>query len=267
MTACPACGKSVRPIWPSCRSCGALLMAIPAPLAPAGATRTATATAAGATAGAAAVAAPSAAEQFFAPAVLQPITQMPPAVPHAHPRAGTTSTDSLRKWFLLFGMVAFMGAALATAWFTFRSSSGAKHQTPVVLAPAVPAAGLPTSLGAVVRMQAESTRRTAVQTIEQVGSGEVTSLAAIQPNFTWLAGEAPSTDSHAVSVAQSAGVVTIAVAASNHDVCAFAQWSPSVSPRYVTMAHEPSCAAVDAPTTGWSSEAGGAASDLPDANG
>ena len=265
MTVCPACGKSVRPIWPSCRSCGALLMAIPAPLASAGATRSTTATATAKASGA--VAAPSAAEQFFAPAVLQPIAQLPTAVPHAHPHASTTSTDSLRKWFLLFGMVAFMGAALATAWFTLRSSSGAKHQTPVVLAPAVPAAGLPNSLGAVVRMQAESTRRTAVQTIEQVGSGDVTSLAAMQPNFTWLAGEAPSIDSHAVSVAQSAGVVTIAVAASNHDVCAFAQWSPSVSPRYVTMAHEPSCAAVDAPTTGWSSEAGGAASDLPDANG
>lgn len=259
MSVCPACGKTVRPIWPSCRSCGALLMAIPAPLAPTGVTRTATA------AGAAAVAAPSAAEQFFAPAVLQPLAQLPPAVPHAH--ASTTSTDSLRKWFLLFGMVAFMVAALATAWFTLRSSSGAQHQTPVVLAPAVPAAGLPTSLEAVVRIQAESTRRAAVQTIEQVGSGDVTSLAPMQPNFRWLAGDEPSTDSHVVSVAQSAGVVTVAVAASNHDVCAFAQWSPGASPLYVTMAHEPSCAAVDAPKTGWSSEAGGAASDLPDANG
>ncbi len=261
MTVCPDCGKTVRPIWPSCRSCGALLMAIPAPLAPAGATRTATAT----SAGAAAVAAPSAAEQFFAPAVLQPVAQLPMAARPAY--ASTTSTDSLRKWFVLFGMVVFMVAALATAWFTLRSSSGAHHQTPVVLAPAVPAAGLPTSLSAVVRIQAESTRRAAVQTLEQVGSGDVTALAAMQPSFTWLAGNAPSTDSHVVSVAQTAGVVTIAVAASNHDVCAFAQWSPGASPLYVTMAHEPSCAAVDAPKTGWSSEAGGAASDLPDANG
>jgi hypothetical protein len=35
----------------------------------------------------------------------------------------------------------------------------------------------------------------------------------------------------------------------------------------VTMAHEPSCAAIDAPGGGWSTEAGGAASDLPDDNG
>jgi hypothetical protein len=265
VSVCPACGINVRPIWPSCRSCGALLMAIPAPLAPAGATRAGTATASGA--GAAAVAAPSAAEQFFAPTVLQPIAQLPPTFAHAHAHASTTSTESARKWFVLFGMVAFMVAAVATAWFTLRSSSGAQRQTPVVLAPAVPAAGLPSGLGAVVRMQAESTRRTAVQALEEVGSGDLTALAAMQPSFTWLAGNQPSTDSHVVSVAQSAGIVTIAVAASNHDVCAFARWSPGASPLYVTMAHEPSCAAVDAPGTGWSNEAGGAASDLPDANG
>jgi hypothetical protein len=32
------------------------------------------------------------------------------------------------------------------------------------------------------------------------------------------------------------------------------------------MAHEPSCSAVTAPTTNWSTEPGGAASDLPDDN-
>ena len=71
-----------------------------------------------------------------------------------------------------------------------------------------------------------------------------------------------------MSVAGSSnGTVTIAVSASNHDICAFGQWTTSGVAQYVTMAHLPSCTAVNAPQTGWSGEAGGAASDLPDPNG
>jgi hypothetical protein len=250
MSACPACGQDVRPIWPTCRSCGALLMAPPAPFAPVGATVT--------------PAMPSAAEQFFAPAVLQPIAQLPPAPP-AYTSA--TPTAGAAKWLALIGIVAFVVAAFATAWFTLRPGAGTQRQTPVVLAPRAPTAGLPTSLQAVVRIGAESTRRNALQAVEQVGSGDVASLANMQPSYKWFAGNQPSTDSHAVSVAQNTGVVTIAVAASNHEICAFGQWWPGAPPRYVTMAHEPSCAAMNAPTSGWSSEPGGAASDLPDDNG
>ncbi|MDQ1447757.1 MAG: hypothetical protein QOC79_728, partial [Actinomycetota bacterium] len=169
------------------------------------------------------------------------------------------------RWFALIGVV--LAAAFATVWFTFGPGTGARHGTPVALAPRVPTAGLPTSLEAVVRIGAESTRRNALQTVEQVGNGDVASLANMQPNYKWLAGNERSTDSHVVSVAQNGDVVTIAVAASNHDVCAFGQWWPGATPQYVTMAHEPSCAAADAPGSGWSSEAGGAASDLPDDNG
>ena len=65
-------------------------------------------------------------------------------------------------------------------------------------------------------------------------------------------------------MAQNGSTVTIAVDASSHDVCAFGQWSPNATPLYVTMAHVPTCAAVDAPGAGWSTESGGAGSDLPD---
>ncbi|MDP9332615.1 MAG: hypothetical protein M3Q30_04795 [Actinomycetota bacterium] len=255
MTACPACGQNVRPIWPTCRSCGALLMARPVPFAAEGATVPA--------------AAPSAAEQFFAPAVLQPTARLLPAAPaYTNPPSTASSGASARgagKWLALIGMVVV--AAVATLWFTFRPGTGVQHRAPVALAPRAPTAGLPTSLEAVVRIGAESTRRNALQTVEQVGNGDVASLANMQPNYKWFDGNERSTDAHVVSVAQDGGVVTIAVAASNHDVCAFGQWWPGARPQYVTMAHEPSCAAANAPRTGWSSEAGGAASDLPDDNG
>ena len=160
-------------------------------------------------------------------------------------------------------MFGFFVAAVATAWFTFGSAS-APRPVPQVLAPRTPTAGLPTSLSAIVRIQAESTRRTALQAVEQVGRGDPTALAAMQPNYTWLPGGTPSADAHNVSVAQNAGVITIAVAASNHDVCAFGQWSAGGPAQYVTMEHQPTCDAFDAPSTGWSTQAGGAASDLPD---
>jgi hypothetical protein len=256
MNVCPGCGQSVRPVWPTCRACGTLLMTAPAPVAPIGA--------------AVAVAGPSADEQFFAPAVLQPKVQMPsmpepPAYTHSTRIAG--SGGEMGKWFALVAMVVFLIAAFATMWFTFKPGASAQSQRPVVLEPRPPTAGLPTSLDAIVRIQAESSRRTALQTVEQLGNGEIAGLAAAQPDFTWIAGDRPSTDPRTVSVARSTGAVTIAVSGSSKDVCAFGQWSPGGTPMYVTMAHEPACSAVNAPGTGWSAEPGGAASDLPDNNG
>ena len=66
----PACEQDVRPFWPTCRSCGALLMAPPAPVVPLGTTPEP-----------APPGAPVANEQFFAPTVLHPITQLPPEAP------------------------------------------------------------------------------------------------------------------------------------------------------------------------------------------
>jgi hypothetical protein len=231
-------------------------MAAPAPVAPIGA--------------AVAAPGPSTDEQFFAPAVMPRLAQMPstPELPmYTHSPRIAGSGGEMGKWFALIGMVVFLIAAFATMWFTLEPGASKHKETPVALDPRAPTAGLPTSLDAIVRIQAESSRRTALQTVEQLGSADVAGLAAAQPNYKWIAGDQPSTDAHMVSVAQRAGLVTIAVSASNKDICAFGRWSTGGTPVYVTMAHEPACAAVDAPDVGWSTEAGGAASDLPDDNG
>jgi hypothetical protein len=275
---CPECGREVRLVWPTCKSCGTLLMARPEPLSSVGAPAQG-AVAAGATdagSGAAlpgsppappvAAQPPSEAEQFFAPAVMQPVTYNPPADPRA---SWSPSGDEARggmdtgKWILLGGLVLFVIAAIATAYVTF-GSAAKNHPAPVVLAPRAPTAGLPTSLDAIVRIEAESSRHTALQAVEQLGGGDIVRLAAMQPNYSWIAGDQPSKDSHTVSVSQYDSVVTIAVSASNKDICAYGRWAVGGTPVYVTMAHEPSCAATTAPADNWSTEAGGAASDLPD---
>ena len=219
-------------------------MAPPAPVAPIGAPVEAPA--------------PGTDEQFFAPTVLQPITQLPPAAPVPSP----VSTRGKVTAAVL--VAAFVAAAGATAWFTVRPGASPKAEAPTVLAPRAPTAGLPTSLSVIVRVEAESARHTALQTIEATGNADLATLANAQPDYQWVAGNQPSSDPKVVSVAQSGNVVTIAVDASSHDVCAFGQWSPEAAPLYVTMAHVPTCAAVDVPSAGWSTEAGGAGSDLPD---
>jgi hypothetical protein len=255
MSACPACGGDVRPVWPTCRSCGALLMAPPAPVVSIGAD---------------ADSAPSAAEQFFTPAVFRAPVKVdaPPSYAYTHDTrvagTGAGSGAGAGKWIALAGMVVFVIAAVAIAWFTIRPGAAAKADTPVVLPARPPAQGLTPNLADIVRVEAESTRHTALQAVAQVGNGNLGPLAAAQSNYAWVGGSEASPDPHTVSVVQNAGNVTIAVAASNHDVCAFGQWSQNATPVYVTMAHEHTCAAVNAPTTGWSTQPGGASSDLPD---
>ncbi len=220
----------------------------PAPAVPPGA---------GAT-GSAAAAAPSPEEQFFTPTVLQPITHLAPAAP-AH-----ASLSPGKKLVAAFLVVAFVVAAGATVWLGFGPGQATQHQTAEVLAPRPPTVGLPTSLDVIVRVEAESARHTALETIEAGGTADLADLASEQPNYTWIVGDKASSDPKTVSVAEDAATVTIAVAASNHDVCAFGRWAPNSTPVYVTMAHEDACAAVHAPASGWSTEPGGAASDLPD---
>jgi hypothetical protein len=225
-------------------------MAPPAPVVPLGTTPEPAAP------GAAGAAATD--EQFFAPAVLQPVTHLPPDAP---PRASMSTRAKVTGAILV---VAFVVAAGATAWSTVRPGGTAKAEVPTVLAPRAPSAGLPGNLSVIVRVEAESARRTALQTIEASPNADLSTLASAQPDYQWVAGDQPSSGPKVVSVARSAGTVTIAVEASSHDVCAFGQWSPNASPSYVTMAHVPTCAAVDAPGAGWSAEPGGAGSDLPD---
>jgi hypothetical protein len=296
MKLCPACEQGVSPVWPTCRTCGALLMAPPPPLAYAGAAPASASATVGASRHSSApsrvdpptnATAPGTAteipaeEQFFAPATLLPTATGAPAEPAesvapvatwASTRVGTRAGADVAartgpgKWIALIATIGFVVAAVAIALVTF-GGAGTDKQTPEALAPRAATAGLPTSLPDVVRIQAESTRRTALQAVQRLGRGDPGALADDDPDFAWVPGDEPSSDAHQVSVMQNGVVVTLAVAASNHDVCAFAQWQQGGTPHYVTMAHQPRCAAVDAPTTGWSSEAGGAASDLPDDKG
>jgi hypothetical protein len=254
-------------------------MARPEPLAPVGAPAEGTGAASvGNAANAAASGAPapgpmSEAEQFFAPTVLQTGPQLPATTAtSAFPSPYRTiensfdepnGTQTSRNPIVVGGVVLFLIAAIATAYFTLGPAAH-KHLTPVVLAPKPPTNGLTTSLDDVVRMVAESSRRNALQAVESVGSGDLTQLKLAQPNYTYIRGDQASTDPQTVSVAQNQSTVTIAVSGSNKDICAYGRWAPGSTPVYVTMAHEPACAATTAPNVGWSTEPGGAASDLPD---
>jgi hypothetical protein len=232
-------------------------MAAPAPVSPIGA--------------AVAAPGPSTEEQFFAPVVMQPGAQMTapslelPVYTHSPRIAG--SGGEMAKWFMLIGVVAFLFAAFAAMWYGLKPGASAASNKPVALAPKAPTAGLPTSLTDIVRIQAESSRRTAMQTIEAVGNADMAELANAQPSYEWIAGNQPSTDPHIVSVAKTAAGADLAVSGSNKDICAFARWAPDATPTYVTMANETTCSAANAPADGWSKEPGGAASDLPDDNG
>jgi len=145
-------------------------------------------------------------------------------------------------------------------------------EVPTVLAPRPPAAGLPTNLADVVRIAAESARHTALETVIELagpaGAPLTTAqLAQDQPNYQWIAGDQPSTTNTVVSITSGTAVDVIAVSGTDKDICAFARWSPSIGSEYVTMAHVTNCAATNTPLTGWSSQAGGSAQDLPGVDG
>ncbi|MDQ1382517.1 MAG: hypothetical protein QOJ71_3236, partial [Actinomycetota bacterium] len=107
MNTCPGCSMEVRPLWPTCRACGTLLMAPPAPMtsdvaAAAGATSIAT------------NGASSVHEQFFAPAVLQPVPQLPPSSTAPTRRSGAGRSNvggDAGKWIVLAAMFFFFVAA------------------------------------------------------------------------------------------------------------------------------------------------------------
>jgi hypothetical protein len=212
---------------------------------------------------------PSTEEQFFAPAVFRAPVAVEAATSFEYTNAARPDPSGVGvgKWAALAGMVIFLVVAIAVAALAIKPGAKTSAQTPVVLAPKPPVASLTPDLGAIVRVEAESARHTALQAVASIESGDPGALAAAQPDYKWVAGNQPSADPHTVSVVQNPGDVTIAVAASNHDVCAFGRWSKNTTPVYVTMGHQQSCAAVNAPTTGWTTQAGGAASDLPDDNG
>ncbi len=140
--------------------------------------------------------------------------------------------------------------------------------TPTILAPHEPFVGIPTSLADVVRIEAESTRHTALSVIISAASSNsaplsTAQMAGLQPGYHWLPGNQPSTTNTEISVSSGPGVDVIAVSGTNKDICAYGRWSTAAGPTYVTMAHVKSCTATSAPSDGWSTIAGGTAQDLP----
>jgi hypothetical protein len=139
---------------------------------------------------------------------------------------------------------------------------------PTILAPREPFAGIPTNLADVVRIEAESTRHTALSVIISAAASNPAplssaQLAGLQPGYHWLAGNQASTTNTEISVSSGPGIDMIAVSGTNKDICAYGRWSTAAGPSYVTMAHVTSCTAASAPADGWSTIAGGAAQDLP----
>lgn len=239
--ACPACGETVSPMWTSCRKCGAGLIAPPAPLvavAPAGP-----------------VVAPE--EQFFAPTVLQPVVVRNPVAPKRRAPVGA----------LVALVVLIVLGAGAYALTQSGGSHTAASKTPVVLSAQPPQAGIP-SLEQVVRIRAESSRQLAFSAIaqtysEQDGRLDAQVLQGMQPSLKWIGGDQSSTGPMEVSFAQTNDGVAIAISTSSREMCAFGKWAPGAVSQYVTMGNVSSCRAIDAPASGWSTLAGGSASDLP----
>ena len=258
MSACPACGKEVRPLWPSCRACGALLMAAPAPLAPVGAS-------VGASNGPRTVGGGAVlrARGATGPCQRRARRTRPPRTPIARRIAG--SGAGMGKWITLIAMVVFVISAVGAAMFVLKPSATAAHQTPEVLAPRRADRGS-ADQPRLHRARFRRSRRGAPRSRRWSRSAAAISANSRTCSRTTSGSRATRRRATRTSspLRQNAGSVTIAVAASNHDVCAFGQWTPDGAVRYVTMAHETACAAVNAPSIGWSSEPGGAASDLPD---
>jgi hypothetical protein len=241
MKTCPRCADQVPDDSTRCGGCGALVIAPPV------AVQTFT------TAPATVVETPPAAEPIDDFYVSAPIIRAAPAPPRSY-------TGIIIAAAVLVGTV--------VAGLTFFHHTQAKKPPPSVLPAKPPIQGIPASLGDVTRMQAESTRHYAIQMVEQDG-GQFTlsDLAQQQPGYQWITGDQPSTTNIMVSVDDQQGVVTVAVSTPSKEVCAFGRWTAQDGATYVTMKDEPQCAAVDAPSDGWTTQPGGSASDLPDENG
>jgi len=291
MNRCSGCGYIVPGAWTECRRCGAPVAAQP--------NRTPASVAAptAATIGAldlippppptplpgtrARAAARGAVEAGFgapddallagmAPRDIGPDTMLPRVAP-----APTVATPRRRSRLngrsLVIGGVVL--ACVAGAAFSLISHGHRQAPaSPVILAPAAPFVGIPTSLSAIVRIAAESSRHTALGTVMSEagpGAAEVSlgQLESAQPDYQWVASNQPSTTNTVISVASVPGADQIAVSGTNREICAFGRWSPIAGATYVTMDNMPRCDADAAPSTGWSPLAGGSAQDLPNDNG
>jgi len=163
---------------------------------------------------------------------------------------------------------AFVLVCVIAAGYSMTHHPHHESSAPTILAPREPFAGIPTSLADVVRIEAESTRHTALSVIISAASSNnaplsTAELAGLQPGYHWVPGNQASTTNTEISVSSGPGVDVIAVSGTNKDICAYGRWSAAAGPTYVTMAHVKSCTATSAPSDGWSTIAGGTAQDLP----
>jgi hypothetical protein len=290
MKRCSVCGYIVPGAWTECRRCGAPLVASSQAL-PVGATRPATISAStfaapppptplpGSHARAAArighteagFGAPDdALLPGAAPRDIGPDTMLPRVEPVITVAPAGRRSRVNGRTLVIAGAV---GICVIGAVFSLVPHGG-HHAVaaPTILAPQTPFVGIPTSLSAIVRIEAESSRHTALSVVMSGAgpSGAAVTLAeltGLQPGYQWVAGNQPSTTNTIISTASVAGADQIAVSGTNREICAYGRWSPTAGPSYVTMDHVTTCAANTAPATGWSSMPGGSAEDLPDENG
>jgi hypothetical protein len=264
---CPSCGYIVPGAWTECRRCGAALeFASSAPPAPMSSTS--------ATLAALALAPPAPAPlpgehraPVAGPDTLLPATDPEPVIRLAPaPQRPRLSARNIA--------IVVVGIAIVVAAVYSVIPHGGHHAVaaPTILAPEAPSSGIPTSLSEIVRIAAESARHNALTAVAAAAGSNgapltVTQLAAAQPSYQWVLGDQPSTTNTIVSITSAPGLDVIAVSGTSRDVCAFGRWSTAAGAEYVTMAHVPSCSANAAPTTGWSTLAGGSNQDLPGENG
>lgn len=292
MNRCSGCGYDMPRAWAECRKCGApvpatapvgtslaetlsaLASAPPPPPVPLPGTRPQIEPRGRAEAGYGApddALLPGAAPRDIGPDTLLPREQLArdPVITVAPPARGSRSGIEARTFVIgAIVVVCIVGAAFSL----FRHGSHHTPPAPTILAPQAASAGIPTSLSAVVRIAAESSRHTALSAVIAVASANdapitITQLASAQPSFQWVTGDQPSTTNTIISVASATGAVQIAVSGTNREICAYGRWSPAAGSTYVTMDHVTTCNADTAPATGWSAIAGGSNQDLPDENG
>ena len=194
-----------------------------------------------------------------------PDTMLPdiePTITVAPPPSSRMSTKTVA-----IVVVAVIGVGLAVNHLAHRGHHATSE--PVILTPQEPFAGLPTSLAGVVRIEAESSRHTALSVVISAASPNgapvsLTQLAGLQPGYKWVAGNVPSTTNTMISITSTAGSDVLAVSGTNKTICAYGRWSPGAGSTYVTMDNVKTCSAATAPATGWSTLPGGTAQDLPD---
>jgi hypothetical protein len=273
MKRCPNCGYLVPGAWTECRQCGTALAlgggAPPRPAPPPPAPVAVTAPAATLDDALLPAGARVNGHSVHEPRPVRPTgpdTWLPRIDPALLVHKAEAPKPRVSRQAIVVGAVVIVCVIGGVYSMTHRSHH--TPTTPTILAPREPFVGIPTSLADAVRIEAESSRHTALSVIMSATSSNIAALstaqlAGLQPGYHWLPGNQPSTTNTEISVSSGPGVDVIAVSGTNKDICAYGRWSTAAGPTYVTMAHVKSCTAASAPTDGWSTIAGGTAQDLP----